>query len=386
MLRWAADNVTVFYVTEHPVTKRSDTLWRLALGGKPELVYEEKDELFSIGVSRTKDKQFVVLGSRSTDTWDRWLLPAAAPSGKFRLLLPREKGHKYDVEHRDGVLYIRTNKDAKNFRVVTAPLDDPSPARWQRLVEHRPDVLVEDLEMFRDYLVLQEKSAGLNRLRVRGFADAQWREVAFPEPVYTAFASGTPEYTSQLLRYNYQSLVTPSSIYDYDMRTGRSELKKREEVLGGYDPSRYVSERLWAPARDGVESPDQHRLPQGLREGRQGAAVALRVRLLRLRHVGHVRLASRQPARPRHPVRDRAHPRRQRDGRGLARRRHADEEEEHVLRLHRLRRVPGDAAVDLAGRAADRGRQRRRAADGRGRERAAGAVPGRARGGARSST
>jgi oligopeptidase B len=266
---WAADDRTVFYVTEHPVTKRSDTLWRLALGGKPEPVHEEKDELFSIGVSRTKDKRYLVLGSRSTDTWDRWLLPSATPAGVFRRLLPREKGHKYDVEHRDGVLYIRTNRDAKNFRVVTAPVDDPSPARWRPLVEHRPDVLVEEIEIFRDHLVLQEKSAGLDRLRVHSFADGTWRDVSFPEPVYTAFASGTPEYTSRLLRYGYQSLVTPSSVYDYDMRTGQSVLRKREEVLGGYDPSRYASERLWATARDGVEVPISIVYPKGLvRDGK----------------------------------------------------------------------------------------------------------------------
>ena len=266
---WAADDATIFYVTEHPVTKRSDTLWRLKLGGTPEQVYEEKDELFSIGVGRTKDKKFLVLGSRSTDTWDRWLLASDTPHGAFRLVLPHQKGHKYDVEHRDGVLYIRTNKDAKNFRLVTAPLDDPSPARWKSLVAHRPDVLLEDVEIFRDYLVLQETIAGLNRLRVRSFADGQWKEVPFPEPVYTAFAPGTPEYGSRLLRYDYQSLVTPSSVYDYDMASGQSQLRKREEVLGGYDPSRYVSERLWATARDGVKVPISIVYPKGLvRDGR----------------------------------------------------------------------------------------------------------------------
>lgn len=250
---WAADNATLFYVTEHPVTKRSDTLWRLTLGGQPEKVYEEKDELFSIGVGRTKDKKLVVLGSRSTDTWDCWLLPAATPGGAFRRVLPREKGHKYDVEHRDGTLFIRTNKDAKNFRLVTAPLADPSPAHWKPFVAHRPEVLLETFEVFKDFVVLEEKQAGLNRLRVHGFADGRWKEIAFPEPVYTAFAAGTPEFESKLFRYNYQSLTTPSSVYDFDMETGSSVLLKREDVLGGFDPQRYVSERLWATARDGAK-------------------------------------------------------------------------------------------------------------------------------------
>ena len=266
---WAADNRTVFYVTEHPVTKRPDTLWRLALGGQPVKVREETDELFSIGVGRTKDKKFVVLGSGSTDTWDRWLLPAATPGGELRPVLPREKGHKYDVEHRDGTLFIRTNKDAKNFRLVTAPLADPSPARWKPFVEHRPDVLLEDVEVFKDFVVLQEKQAGLNRLRVHGFSDGRWKEVAFPEPVYTAFASGTPEFDSKALRYSYQSLTTPPSVYDYDMAAGTSVLLKREEVLGGFDPGRYVSERLWATARDGVKVPISIVYPKGFaRDGK----------------------------------------------------------------------------------------------------------------------
>jgi oligopeptidase B len=266
---WAADNRTVFFVTEDPVTKRPDTLWRLEIGGAPARVYEEKDALFSIGVGRTKDKKFVVLGSRSTDTWDRWLLPSDEPKGSFRLLLPREKGHKYDVEHRDGTLFIRTNKDAKNFRLVTAPLADPSPRSWKPFVEHRPDVLLEDVEVFRDFVVVQEKQAGLNHLRVHSFADGRWKEVAFPEPVYTAYASGTPEFGSKLLRYSYQSLVTPPSVYDYDMAAGQSTLLKRDEVLGGFDPGRYASERLWAPARDGVKVPISIVYPKGFaRDGK----------------------------------------------------------------------------------------------------------------------
>ncbi len=266
---WTADGATVFYVTEHPVTKRPDTLWRLKLGGAPEKAYEEKDELFTIGVGRTKDKKFVVLASNSTDTWERRLLSAASPGGELRLVLPREKGHKYDVEHRDSTLFIRTNKDARNFRLVTAPLDDPQPARWKGLVDHRPDVLLDDFEVFRDYVVVQEKQAALNRLRVHAFADGIWKEVSFPEPVYTAWASGTPEFDSKALRYSYQSLTTPPSVYDYDMAGGTSVLLKREEVLGGFDPGRYASERLWATARDGVKVPISIVYPKGLvRDGK----------------------------------------------------------------------------------------------------------------------
>ncbi|MFN8092772.1 MAG: S9 family peptidase [Vicinamibacteria bacterium] len=252
---WAADGATVFYVTEHPVTKRSDTLWRLKLGGAPEKVREEADELFEIEIGRTKDRKLLVLSSHSTDTWDAAILAAGEPQGTFRLVLPREKGHKYTVQHRDGLLYIRTNRDAKNFKLVTAPLADPSPSSWKTLVEGRPDVLLDGFEVFRDYLSVMVKKAGLNELRVLAFADGSWKSVTFPEPVYAASAAGTPEFTSAKLRYAYQSFVTPSSVYDYDMAKGESALRKREEVLGGFDPARYASERLWATARDGVKVP-----------------------------------------------------------------------------------------------------------------------------------
>jgi oligopeptidase B len=254
-LAWAADHRTLFYVSEDAVTKRADTLQRLTLGGAPAVVYREKDEHYSIGISRTKDRRYMVLKVAATDTWEQRLLRADAPRGAFRVVLRREKGHKYDVEHRDGTLYLRTNKDAKNFRLVTTPLADPSPGRWQTLVEHRADVLLDDFQVFRDFLVVTEKRAGLNRLRIRRFADGRWSEVLFPEPAYTTFAMSVPQFDSRVLRYDYQSLVTPSSVYDYDMETGAATLRKRKEVLGGYDASRYVSERLWATARDGVRVP-----------------------------------------------------------------------------------------------------------------------------------
>jgi oligopeptidase B len=266
---WAADDRTIFYVTEDPVTKRSDTLFRLTLGDQPLKLYEEKDELFSIGVYRSKDRKLELLGIRSTDTWETRLLDAAKPASEWRVVLPRERGHKYEVEHREGTLYIRTNKDAKNFRLVTAPLADPAPARWHVLVEHRPDVLLQDVELFSDYLVVQEKQAGLNHLRVRDFATGRWRSVPFPEPVYAAQSAGTPEFSSTRFRYSYESLLTPSSVYDYDTLSGESLLLKRDEVLGGYEPARYESERLWATARDGVKLPISIVYPKGhVRDGR----------------------------------------------------------------------------------------------------------------------
>lgn len=256
-LAWAADDATVLYVTEDPVTKRSNTLWRLRLdaGAAPEKVFEEQDELYRIGISRTKDHALFVLAIGATDTWEMRILETSDPGGAFRTVLPREKGHKYDIEHRDGRLFLRTNRDAKNFRLVEAPLADPSPAHWTELVAHRPDVLLSDVQVFRDFLVLVEKHAGLHRIRVRDFAGGALRDVSFPEPVYAAGPFDNPEFDTRTLRYAYQSLVTPPSVYDLDMADMTATLRKRIEVLGGYDPSNYATERLWVPARDGVKVP-----------------------------------------------------------------------------------------------------------------------------------
>ncbi len=182
---WSADGRTVIYVTEDPTTKRSDKLWRLDLGsGRSELVFEEKDELFSLGLGRTKDRKYLVCGSTSTDTWEQRILSTSGPKGAFQTVLPREKGHKYEVEHRDGILYLRTNKDAKNFRLVTAPVADPR--RWTEVIPHRADTLLEALEVFEQHLVVQEQREGVARLRIQRLGQDRWVEVAFPEPVYWA--------------------------------------------------------------------------------------------------------------------------------------------------------------------------------------------------------
>ena len=254
-VEWAADNATVFYVTEHPVSKRSDSLWRLGASGKPELLFEEKDELFRIGVGRTKDKKFLLLEAQSTDTWETRLLSSVDPTGAFKTVLPRSKGHKYEVEHRDGLLYIRTNRGAKDFRLVTAPLAQPQPARWKPLVAHQPGVLIESVSMFRNHLVLSEKSEGLVRLRVHHFASGQWASVPFAEPVYAAEPGSNPEYDSTRFRYGYQSLITPASVFELDLATNATTLLKQQAVLGGYEARLYASERLWVTARDGVRVP-----------------------------------------------------------------------------------------------------------------------------------
>jgi oligopeptidase B len=254
-VEWCADNRTLYYTTEDPVTKRSNLLWRHPLGDESEPVYQERDKLYTIHLSRSKDRKLLLLMSFSTDTWETRYLPSDQPEGGFQIVLPRKKGHKYEVQHREGLFYIRTNQGAKNFRLVTAPVTDPSPKKWKELIPHREDVLLDHIDLFQDFAVASEKSAALEHFRVFNFQVEQWHETSFPESVYTAFLMPTPEYTSHVFRYGYQSLVTPNSVYDYDMATHKQTLLKREEVLGRYDPSQYTTERQWAVARDGLKIP-----------------------------------------------------------------------------------------------------------------------------------
>jgi oligopeptidase B len=254
-VEWCADNRALFYTTEDPVTKRSNMVWRHLLGDETEPVYQEKDRLYTIHLERSKDRKMLFLRCFSTDTWETRFLSSDQPEGAFKVVLPREKGHKYAVEHREGLFYVRTNQDAKNFRLVTAPISDPSPKNWKELLPHRPDVLLDGLEVFQDHAVAEEKSAALEHFRILDFASGQWHEMSFPENVYAAAIVPTPEYASRTFRFAYQSLVTPDSIYDYDMEARRQKLLKRQEVPGGYDPDRYASERQWAVARDGAKIP-----------------------------------------------------------------------------------------------------------------------------------
>jgi oligopeptidase B len=252
---WCADNRTLFYTTEDYVTKRSNIVWRHQLGEESEPAYLEKDRLYTVHAERSKDRKLVFLRSQSTDTWETRFLASDQPGGEFKTVLAREKGHKYSVEHRDGTFYLRTNRGAKNFRLVVAPSSSPTPENWKEIVPHRSDVLLDRVEVFQDYVVASEKSAALEHFRVLEFASGRWHEVDFPESVYAAFITPTPEYTSHSFRFAYQSLVTPNSVYDYDMASRKRILRKQQEVLGGYDPSRYVTERQWAVARDGAKIP-----------------------------------------------------------------------------------------------------------------------------------
>jgi len=270
-VRWAADNRTLFLTTEDEVTKRADHLWRHTLGEKTfEPVYEEKDELYHIRLNKTRDKQYLMLDITSTDTTEVRYLRASRPQDSFSVFLPREKKHRYEVDHREGLFYIRTNKDAKNFQIVTASETYINPNNWKVFVPHSDEVLVEGIDLFREFAVVLEKTQALNRIRIYNFARAAWNTIPFSEPVYAAFPGGTPDYDSTTYRYNYQSLIVPPSVFDYDTHVGNSILLKQQEVLGGYDPSQYVSERQWATARDGVMVPLSIVYKKGFRRDGKG--------------------------------------------------------------------------------------------------------------------
>jgi oligopeptidase B len=211
--------------------------------------------LFDIEIAKTRDKSYLVLEIEATDTSEVRYLRADQTQGSFAVLLPREKKHRYYLDHREGLFYIRTDKPGKDFAVVTAPEDDPAPGNWKVFIPYENGVRIEDIDLFKDFAVSFEKTRALNRLRFYNFKTGTWTSIAFPEPVFSAVPAGTPDYESREYRYNYQSLVTPSSVFDYDPGTGKSTLLKQQEVLAGYDPGQYTTERLWAPARDGVRIP-----------------------------------------------------------------------------------------------------------------------------------
>ena len=220
-VEWAADNKTLFLTTEDAVTKRSDKLWRHALGEAAfEPLYEEKDELYDISILKTRDRKFLLLEIGATDTTECRYLRADRPSDQFAVFLPREKKHRYYVDHREGLFYIRTNKNAVNFQVVTAPENNPVPTNWKTFIAHRDDALIAWIDLFENFAVAIEKSEALDHLRIHNFRTGAWTAIEFPEKVYAASPGITPDFESAAYRYNYQSFSTPPSVYDYDAASG----------------------------------------------------------------------------------------------------------------------------------------------------------------------
>src|SRR5712664_1847039 len=280
---WAADNRTLFYTVEDETTKRSHRLYRHVLGatGADALLYEEADERFRIDIERTRSNAFLVLTIASHTTSEVRFLPADEPHAVFRLIAPREDNHEYYVDHHPGhhhghhhglggdpsggIFYIRTNSGGRTFRLVTAGVDDARQDSWREFIPNRPDVMLDSAQAFASHLILYEREGGLPYLRIvplggvaRDSASdplASSRRIAFTEPVYNASLGANPEFVTDHLRFQYESFITPRSVFDYDLRTGEQILRKQQPVLGGYDPSQYVSERLHATAHDGTRVP-----------------------------------------------------------------------------------------------------------------------------------
>jgi oligopeptidase B len=258
-VEWAADNKTLFYTVTDPA-KRPYRLYRHAIGagGGGTQLYEEKDERFSLGVGRSRSHAYLFLEVGSLTTSEVHYLAADQPAGTWKIVAPRRDNHEYDVDHRGDQFFVRTNQGGRNFALALAPVTDPSPANWKTIVPHRADVMLQGTLVFEGQTVLFERAHGLPQLRVaKAGAEASdaWTALPFPEAAYSVSPSGNPEFKTSTLRYTYQSFTTPSSIFDYDFATGQSKLLKETEVLGGYDRTKYTTERIMATAADGTKVP-----------------------------------------------------------------------------------------------------------------------------------
>jgi oligopeptidase B len=266
---WAADNRSFFYTVEDEEQKRQYQLWRHTCGGQDKngtphsadvLVYQDDDERFNLGAGRTRDGKFIVMESASHITTESWVLAATEPEGQFTLITPRDGEHEYSIDHRNGLWFIRTNDRGRNFRLVTAPVATPGREHWTELIAHRDSVMIEEVDLFADYFIACEREEGLPRLRVGCFSGdgpsfTPAGEISFPEPAYSAHPHVNRVFDSPTFRYAYQSLVTPASVYEYDVATGASTLLKQLEIPGGFDRTLYASERIHATAPDGVQVP-----------------------------------------------------------------------------------------------------------------------------------
>lgn len=256
-LEWAADNQTFFY-TILDEAKRPYKLMRHHLGTNPSadvLVHHEKDDSFFLSIYKTKDRKYLMLDLSSKITSEIHYLEAARPQDSFRVIQARERKHEYSAEHYEGRFLIVTNDQAVNFRLMETAVASPAKTHWKEIIPSRPEIKLEGMSLFKNHWVLYEREKGLTHIRIMNPQTRESYLVDFPEPVYTAEAAGNPEYDTETLRFEYTSLVTPSSVFDFNMKTKQRELKKQQEVLGGYDAAQYVSERLWASSHDGVKVP-----------------------------------------------------------------------------------------------------------------------------------
>ena len=253
---WANDNKTIFYTKKNPVTLRSEKIYRHVLGtptSEDVEVYHEKDETFGTYVTISKSKKYIIIGSYSTTSTEAQFLEADNPTGEFKILQPRVKDLEYNVEHYKENFYLLTNKDkATNFKLMKTPVTKTTLENWIDVIPHREDTLLEDFSIFKEYLVLEERSNGLNKVRIKRWDNKEDYYLPFNEETYSVGVYGNPEFDTDIIRYSYNSFTTPSSIIDFNMNDKTKDIKKEQEVLGGkFKKENYISKRVWAPARDG---------------------------------------------------------------------------------------------------------------------------------------
>ncbi len=255
---WGADNKTIFYTIKDS-SLRAAKIYRHTLGNDPAEdveIYHETDSAFTCTVYSSKSEQFIMIGSFSTVSNEYRYLASENPTGSFQLIQERERDLEYGVAHFENHWYIRTNKDgATNFKLMKTPLDKPEKKYWEDLIPHRPDVYLEGMEIFRNFLVLEERSNGLTQIHIKPWNKEESHSIKFPEETYTAGIGNNPDFDSSTLRYGYSSLTTPTTVFDYDMHTRTQIVMKQQEVVGGHDPGAYQAERIWATAEDGTQIP-----------------------------------------------------------------------------------------------------------------------------------
>jgi oligopeptidase B len=252
---WATDNKTLFVTTEDSVTKRSDKFWKHRVGtDETTLLYTEPDELFDVFASRSRDGKMIFLTSAAKTMTEARYIPADQPDGKLLIALKREKDHEFTIDEDDGMFYIRTNKGAKNFRIVSAPIATPDESHWKLVLAHNPNVKIQDVDFFADFVVISERENGLTYLRVIDKRTHVSHRVSTPEPVYTIFLGNNREYRTDTIQFNYNSMVTPPSTFAYSVASKNRTLLKQQDVFN-YDKSQYETKRIWVTARDGALVP-----------------------------------------------------------------------------------------------------------------------------------
>ena len=256
---WAADQRSIFYSKQDHETLRSFQIYKHILGSPTStdlLVYEELDEEFSCMVHKTKSEKFILIHSESTISSEVRFIPADQPTAAFQILQARIPHLEYAADHYGDHFFIRTNDQAQNFKLVKAPIANPAKENWIEVIPHRPETLFEDFDLFSKFLVTQERSNGLTQIHIQPWeSEAVGHSLAFEDETYTAYVGTNPEFDTEILRFGYNSLVSPSSVYDYHMVTRQKTLLKQQEVVGGHEPSDYHSERIWAKSADGVLVP-----------------------------------------------------------------------------------------------------------------------------------